>query len=202
MIDPHAFCLTRIRFQDRSWQPHWAGLSERLTATLEPRGAAVWGAFSGLFGVASNELILVTHAPEHDPTPNPALGDARIIEQHALTPTARPASPPPRLIRPGVYVFRFFDVLTADIDEVVELSREAWTTFEDPTQYSAEPMGLFAPADRQAQTGRMVLLTWYDAFGSWEKSRLPAPAARDNFQRRHALTRSTVAFATALVEAP
>jgi hypothetical protein len=201
MTQAHTFCLTRIQFADRSWQPHWAGLSTRLATTLTSRGANVWGAFSGLFGIASNELLLVTHGPGDDPRPNPALGEARLIEQYLLAPTARPGSPPPALTRPGVYVFRFFDVSTRDIDEIVELSRVAWTTFEDPDRYSAEPLGLFAPADRTAPHGRMLLLTWYDTFGSWEKSRLPAPAARENFQRRHALTHGTVAFATALVAA-
>jgi hypothetical protein len=101
MTQAHTFCLTRIQFADRSWQPHWAGLSTRLATTLTSRGANVWGAFSGLFGIASNELLLVTHGPGDDPRPNPALGEARLIEQYLLAPTARPGSPPPALTRPG-----------------------------------------------------------------------------------------------------
>jgi hypothetical protein len=199
MTQPHTFCLTRIRFPSRSWQPHWPDLDKRLDEALAPAGGAIWGAFSGLFGVASNELFLLTHGRGSDPRPNAALADVGIVEQHLLTPTARPAVPPPALTRPGVYVFRYFDVATADVDEVVALSREAWVTFEDPTVYASEPLGLFAPADRSTPDARMVLLTWYDGFGSWERSRTPAPAASANFARRHQLTRSTVAFATALV---
>jgi hypothetical protein len=45
----------------------------------------------------------------------------------------------------------------------------------------------------------MLLCTWYDGFASWETSRAPAAAARENFRRRHALTASTWAIATRLV---
>lgn len=197
----HTFCLTRIRLPDRSWQPHRTALLERLAATLAPNRGALWGAFSGLFGVASNELMLMTHAQGMDPRPDRALGGARIVEQYLLAPTVRPACPPSALTRPGVYVFRFFDTETRHIDEIVALSQEAWTTFENTSAYRSEPLGLFAPADRSGSEARMLLLTWYDGFGSWETSRTPAPAARANFARRHELTSGTVAFATSLVGA-
>jgi hypothetical protein len=98
-------------------------------------------------------------------------------------------------------VFRFFDVETRHVEEIVELSRDAWTTFENTAAYASEPLGLFAPADPSADSGRMLLLTWYDGFRSWELSRTPAPEARANFLRRHELTQGTVAYATALVGA-
>lgn len=199
MTDRHIFSLTRLRFADRSWQPHWPALSKRIVPLLESRGAAVWGAFSGLFGIASNELMLMTHGAAGDPRPPVTPDDAAIVEQYLLVPTARPPSPPPVLERPGVYVFRFFDVDNRHVDEIVGLSRQAWTTFENTTAYASEPLGLFAPADAAADHGRMLLLTWYDGLRSWELSRTPAPEARANFLRRHELTGGTVAYATALV---
>jgi hypothetical protein len=45
----------------------------------------------------------------------------------------------------------------------------------------------------------MLLLTWYDGLGSWQTSRQPAPDARENFRRRHALTAGTIAYATRLL---
>ena len=45
----------------------------------------------------------------------------------------------------------------------------------------------------------MMLVTWYDGFDSWEISRNPAPAARENFSRRRDLTLQTYAVATRLV---
>ena len=45
----------------------------------------------------------------------------------------------------------------------------------------------------------MLLVTWYDGFDSWQNSRNPDPAARENFRRRHALTTGTIAYATRLL---
>ncbi|MBX3706950.1 MAG: hypothetical protein KF911_10020 [Pseudomonadales bacterium] len=201
MNDSYDFSLIRVRLPGRSWQPYRTALFERLADVLQPTGAALWGAFSGLFGIASNELILMTHGPDPRRLAEGSLGEARITEQYRLTPTVRPSTPPPALIRPGVYVFRFFDTESRHIDAIAALSQEAWTTFENTSAYQSEPLGLFAPADRSGSEARMLLLTWYDGFGSWEKSRTPAPAARANFARRHELTSGTVAFATALIGA-
>ena len=88
---------------------------------------------------------------------------------------------------------------SADVEEIAALSQEAWTTFEDTDAYRAEPQGLFCLADRSDERGVMLLLTWYDGLGSWVTSRRPAPAARENFVRRHALTAGTIAYATQLI---
>ena len=46
-------------------------------------------------------------------------------------------------------------------------------------------------------TGR----NWQPIHGldSWQTSRQPAPAARENFQQRHLLTQGTIAYATRLI---
>ncbi len=97
-------------------------------------------------------------------------------------------------------MFRFFDVRNADVEEIAALSNEAWITFEDTDAYAAEPQALFCQADRSEERGVMLLLTWYDGLVSWQTSRKPAPESRENFQRRHALTAGTIAYATRLVE--
>ena len=66
--------------------------------------------------------------------------------------------------------------------------------------YAAEPQGLF----RQAVAGPdgdldMLLVTWYENLAAWQTSRNPDPEAAGRFQRRRALTRHTVAFATTLL---
>jgi phage terminase large subunit GpA-like protein len=102
-------------------------------------------------------------------------------------------------VRPGLYEFRRFHVLAGHVDEVVALSTQAWETFETGHDYAAEPQGLFCPPADADDVVRMMLVTWYDSFGSWETSRSPAPDAMQNFQKRQALTLTTYAVATRLV---
>ena len=185
----------RIRTAEREW----SGGFERFTANA-PADVAIWGAFSGLFGIGSNEMVLVVHTAGDAPVE--ALADAGfdVVESLALVPTVRPIAFEP-LTRPGLYVFRFFDVDHADVDEIARLSDEAWTTFETASDYAAEPQALFAQVDRSAPTGAMLLVTWYDGLESWQTSRTPTPEAADRFRRRRALTHRTIAFATRLVDA-
>ncbi len=183
----------RIRAEGRTWTDAYERLKRSGLG-----GDGVWGAFSGLFGVGSNELLLVLHG-EDDPRTD-ALADAgfEVVESHTFVTTVRPASFA-RLSRPGLYVFRFFDVAHDDVDEIARLSNEAWTTFEDTDSYAAEPQALFAQADRSAEDGVMLLVTWYDGLASWQTSRAPAPEAMENFRRRRELTQGTMAYATQLV---
>ena len=121
-----------------------------------------------------------------------------IRQSEMLTSTVRPvdAKAPER---PGLYVFRFFEALNENVEEIVRLSSEAWKSFENEENYEAEPQGLFCPSDLSEDAGRMLLVTWYDGLQSWQTSREPPEAARENFGRRRELTRSTVAIATVLV---
>ncbi len=183
----------RIRAADRSWTDAY----DRFGAD-PPSGAQVWGAFSGLFGIGSNELVLVLHGEETAPVASVTAAGFEIVESHALVPTVRPTRFEP-LTRPGLYVFRFFDVANDDVDEIAGLSEEAWRTFEHATDYAAEPQALFAETDRSGRRGVMVLATWYDGLDSWQTSRRPAPEAADSFRRRRALTGGTIAYATRLV---
>lgn len=182
----------RIRSVDRNWADGYKRLQ-----VADLQGAAVWGAFYGLFGVRSNELLFVVHAEE---PPIMAVTEAgfEIADRHALVPTVRPERFDP-LSRSGLYVFRFFDVANKDVDEIADLSKKAWATFENTDGYSTEPKGLFRQADRSEPHGVMLLVTWYDGFDSWQASRGAAPEARENFRKRRALTQGTVAYATRLV---
>ena len=127
-----------------------------------------------------------------------ALDAVEIREALLLAPTVRPESTAP-CERPGLYVFRFFEVATVDVSEGAALSRQAWETYENADNYASEPQGLFRPAGTASESGRMLLVTWYDGLESWQTSRRPHPKARENFQRRRELTRGTMALATRLV---
>lgn len=201
MTDTYCYLCLRGRGRDtadlKSMLPELAGAWRRQAITI-------WGVWEGLFGVASNELILMAAAAGERPQAaftDPLTGRAlEVLEVRLLNPTVRPDGTAP-CETPGLYVFRFFDVDTANVEEVARLSRQAWETFENSNDYRSEPQGLFRPADTSAPRGQMLLVTWYDGLDSWQTSRKPAPEAMENFQKRRELTHGTVAIATRLVPA-
>ncbi len=195
------YCFLRLKGDGRDN----AGLKSLVGDTAgswRQAGITIWGVWEGLFGVGSNELIVVAAGAGERTADDftQALGQApvTIVDSLLMTPTVRPEGKAPCDV-PGLYVFRFFEVATADVEEVVALSRQAWETFENAENYQSEPQGLFRPADESIESGRMLLVTWYDGLESWQTSRAPAPAAVENFKRRRALTRRTVALATRLI---
>ncbi len=183
----------RVRAEGRSWTDSYARFRES-----DQHGTEIWGAFYGLFGIGSNELVLVLHTEGGTPIRAVTNAGFEVVESHVLVPTVRPEKFEP-LTRQGLYVFRLFDVAHDDVDEIARLSSEAWVSFENTDAYAAQPQGLFCQADRSDPHGVMVLLTWYDSLDSWQMSRRPEPEATDNFRRRRALTQATIAYATRLV---
>ncbi|MEM8765903.1 MAG: hypothetical protein AAGE43_00545 [Pseudomonadota bacterium] len=204
MTDSYAFL--RLRGPGRDTTALRSVLQDQLFGAWRQDGVAVWGVWAGLFGIASNELIVVVAAAgARDleaftaPLASSAV-DVEVIDSLLLAPTVRPERPTP-CDRPGLYVFRFFEVLGRDVEEIAALSKEAWETFENTDAYAAEPQGLFRQAGQGAEeSGRMLLVTWYDGLESWQTSRQPNPAATENFLRRRELTAGTVALATRLLE--
>ena len=192
-----AYAFTRLRTNAPDFAAAHGALRADGDAVLAP--AAVWGVFHGLFGVGSNELIVVTYgdvAGVQDAVAG--LDEVSRADTLLLEPTVRPTEDAPRA-REGLYVFRFFEVEHKDVDEIAALSFEAWKDFETADVYAAEPQGLFCEQDRSAPDGRMLLCTWYDGLNSWQASRTPPGEARANFRRRQALTKGTVAYATRLL---
>ncbi len=189
------FAFLRLTARQGGWQPLHASLTSHLSS------GEIWGAFHGLFGVGSNELIAVTLGD--DDTVNASIETARgldvdHVEALMLKPTARPTSTKP-LAREGLYVFRFLDVAHADVEEIASLSDQAWRTFESPDDYQAEAQALFRQHDLSEVRGHMLLLTWYDGLNSWQASREPPAEAASLFQRRRRLTAGSIAYATRLV---
>lgn len=199
------FCYTRLKGRERNWQPLAECLVDSMLPGLAPHGVRRWGIWSGLFGIGSDELVLMTSADaavDHAALLNAGIAavPCAIVEQHLLRATVRPTDREAPT-RPGLYVFRFFDVNNVDVDEIAGLSLEAWTTFETHAAYRAQPQGLFCQNERNDARGIMLLCTWYDGLESWQTSRSPPPEAADNFRRRHELTFGTIAYAANLVPA-
>lgn len=192
------FAFSRVRAAGRDFRDAHRALTVDGCAALG--GAKPWGAFFGLFGVGSNEFVLVTSGDVEGVDERiSAVPEVALSETLLLEPTVRPTDDSPRT-RAGLYVFRFFEVNHADVDEIASLSKTAWETFEGVDAYNAEPQALFCQRDRSEERGKMLLCTWYDGLNSWQTSRNPAPEARANFQRRGLLTHSTIAYATRLIE--
>jgi len=200
------YCYLHLRGPGRDATTLSKTLAGRVLGDWRREGISVWGIWTGMFGVASNELIVMAACADDADAARftAALQEGRPGEETeirdvlALRATVRPDGSGP-CERPGLYVFRFFYVMDRDVDEVAALSREAWQTFENSAAYAAEPQGLFRQASPAESWGRMLLVTWYDGLDSWQTSRSPAPAATANFQRRRALTGGTVALATRLL---
>ena len=189
-----AYAFTRLSARGRD---HGAATQALQESGVAPAG--FWGIFHGLFGVASNELIVVSYG-DVDHVHDAIAGVDEVVAANTLLlePTVRPTEYAPRT-REGLYVFRFFEVEHKDVDEIAALSLAAWKTFENVDAYQAEPQGLFRQQDTSDPTGRMLLCTWYDGLKSWQASRKPPATAGANFRRRHALTKGTVAYATRLL---
>jgi len=195
------YCYLHLRGTGRDHAALKQALAGHVLGAWRRDGIAVWGIWEGLFGVASNELIVVAAAAGDREAEafTTALGDdVTAVDVLPLRPTVRPEGTSP-CDRAGLYVFRFFRVRDEDVAEVASLSRQAWETFENTEAYQAEPQGLFRQAEPSPAWGRMLLVTWYDGLDSWQTSRRPSPAATANFQRRRALTDGTLALATRLV---
>lgn len=196
------YCLLHLRGSGNTTGDLVDVLAEQVTPDWRARRILGWGVFRGLFGIASNELYVVAAAADEMSREQfcaPLEGRATVLRASLFRPTVRPERVSP-LAREGLYVFRFFRTGAGDVDEFVSLSSDAWTIFEHADSYAAQPQGLFRQLEPDPDgTLDMLLVTWYDNLASWQTSRQPDPGARERFARRHALTRSTVAFATALL---
>ena len=165
--------------------------NDDITKRIQAAGHGVFGIFASLFGLASNEIYLVTFGETQTSLSLP--DDLQLLSTHLLNPTLRPLDHGPRT-RPGIYVFRWFSVLPDAVDEITQLSYNAWPTFEG--SFEAEVQGLFVEAT--GQPSEMLLITWYKNLSAWEESRHPPEVARDNFMRRHQLTLNAKPIATML----
>ena len=195
------YCYLRVRGQGRDSRDLLGSLQGGVFPQWGESGITPWGVFAGLFGIASNELVVMAAASgvrEVGEITGPVKCVADLQRARCLANTVRPQTTD-ALERSGLYVFRFFDVYNKDVNEIAQLSLEAWATFESAREYQAQPQGLFCEQDLTAEQGKMLLVTWYDSLESWQTSRQPHPQARENFQRRRALTRRTIALATRLV---
>ena len=99
------YCYTRLKGAQRNWQPLFDQLTAATLPALADAGVKRWGAWSGLFGIGSNELVLMTFA------------DATIDHVQALNAhiAGAPASIPPMAIRHAAPILRIADSISLDL---------------------------------------------------------------------------------------
>ncbi len=164
-------------------------------SVLDQANEPIWGVWAGLFGLANNELIAITLVDRE--VSEPWTNKVQVLDEQLLLATERPRSSKSPS-EAGLYIFRSMQTESKNIDKIVALSAHAWRTFEASDEYRSEPIGLFKP-ENPGTVSTMWLLTWYDGFDSWQKSRNPHNEAREAFLKRHSLLRQTSAIATRLV---
>lgn len=205
MATDSLFHWARLQTAGRNFQT----LADELEATTLPaiarEGGRKWMLANGLFGLWTNEVILVTTWPREADAASVLAANlpagASVVEARDMVATARPLTDAPPS-KPGIYVHRLFGVDGTDVERFVALSDEAWNTFENTFDYKAEPQGLFRMREHPETGGQMLLITWYERLESWERSRTPAPEAAENFRERAMLTKRSMAIATRLVGTP
>jgi len=168
---------------------------QTVKSMLEVEQLDHFGLFSAYFGMATNELYWVVMREDLTINLSTSLEQSGIsvISVHNMLPTVRPTTHAPPT-RDGLFVFRWFSIDNKDVDEIARLSETAWQTFE--SGFDTEVQGLFAEADRDAEQGTMLLMTWYQGFDVWLDSRTPDTSARENFLKRPALMREATPIAT------
>ncbi|MFV0526594.1 MAG: hypothetical protein ACK5RL_19075 [Acidimicrobiales bacterium] len=177
-------------------------IGEHLASLLD-RGQ-VYGLFAPLFGLASDQLVVMTMWPDAAGARATALEalqsapDVVEVAHRVIESTARPGDGDPP-IQPGIYVHRSFDLRPAKVEQAVRLSVEAWASFEDV--FDAKVVGLFRTCDLPEEKAELTLLNWYPDLTAWETSRDGdmAPEAAALFQERRDLTDRTRAICTRLL---
>jgi hypothetical protein len=189
--------ISLIKDRSRPNNAHLASAVRHHEQALQADDISIYGIFSGLLGLASNEVYVVTNSTQrHSLQPVLAQAGLELEASHVFAPTVRPVDHSPRKT-PGVYVFRWFSVKNEHVDEIVSLSNAAWESFEGG--FDTQIQGLFAEPTQQEVFGQMLLITRYTNLAVWEASRSAAPQAMENFRRRSALTLEARPIATQLM---
>ena len=181
-----------------AWEALREEVRDRYAPALKAAGGEVVGLFSPQLGFSANEGILLVRWPGGTSGAiQNSLKSAQVRARDPLTATLRPATAD--VLKPGgIYVHRWFTVAPANVETFVDLSGQAWPSFE--AGFDTNIFGLFRAASLAANGDVcLLLLTRYADHGVWEASRQPAPRAREAFASRHELTTLTIARSSLLL---
>jgi len=181
------------------------GLKDTSFDSIIESGGKLYGIFTPGLGLYSSELVVMFVWPDDNnetasSTANNFLQNLDMVVSVKTTmfkPTVRPLNDKAP-DRRGLYIHRWMNFKTSDLEKAIALSNEAWVTFED--SFDSSIIGLFRDLEEKDGCTPLLLLTWYKDFIAWQVSRdrEKDPQSWKNFRRRAALTRDALGIATNL----
>ena len=199
------FTYSIIENSDNTWLTTARALKDQKMEEIDEARGRLYGCWFPYFGLPGNTAVIM-HLWQDDQAAEAVevaenslknFGNITEAETRLFQPTARPLDEN-RPGEKGMYVHRWFEFNSPDVIEAVELSEQAWVTFEG--SFDADVIGLFREIPDNNGVTNLLLLTWYRNFTAWEDSRNQEkePKSWEIFMRRHQLTRKSIAYATGL----
>ena len=196
------------------WSTTTASIEGVAVPEIEARGARLYGIWHPLGleedapfgGLTDTELVLMMAWPEASPGEQPSIVDAAINALATVvsvrTRVFEPTVVPNGLDIPsgqGFYVHRANKYRAEDVDRAVQLSKEAWGTFE-PT-FGAQVTGLFRERPDHDGVAQMLRIVWYRSYEAWQESRQFGrdPESLRRFRERGQLELDGIGIATGLL---
>ena len=157
-----------------------------LRAAVDAAGGLTCGIIrGGMFGLKTNEIAILSAWPG-EADGQLCIGnfakDTRVEcpAQQNLVATVRPTEATP-INNPGIYVIRWIVIDAQDIAEYTDLCLKTWPRFESGNTQRC--YGVFRPVE-SSKVCTMLMLTWYENLGAWERSRQLDPRDQHMWLRR------------------
>ena len=195
------------------WSEAVEVIQDRVVPKLEVQGGRIYGLWHPLEldeeapfdGLSPDELIFIVAWPRT------GLGDATGVVDATLGALPEVTSVQTRIIEsvvlphgpevssgPGFYVIRSNHYRVEDVARAVQLSEEAWVTFEPVL--GAEIVGLFRERPDEAGLAYLTRIVWYPSYEGWQDSRefTRDPESLERFAARRELEIDGVGVAAGL----
>ena len=210
-----SYLFTHTEIETSGEWSTWLGSIEGVAVSdIEAHGARLYGIWHPLGleedapfqGLTNTQLVLMMAWPEAAAGDQPSIVNAAINALAGVTSVRtrvfEPTVVPSGLDIPsgqGFYVHRANKYRAEDVDRAVQLSKEAWGTFE-PT-FGAQVTGLFRERPDHDGVAQMLRIVWYRSYEGWQESRQFGrdPESLRRFRERGQLELDGIGIATGLL---
>ena len=200
------FTYSIAKTKSRYWAKAIRALKNTSPDPIEKQDGKPYGTWTPQLGLTSRDFIVMYSWPDDktDQAVNIAetflssIDDVAGVNTRRWKPTARPTDDTAPN-RKGLYIHRTMAFNVADIPRVIEMSQEAWVTFE--AQFEAKVYGFFQDMDELDGTTTLTLVSWYRDYSAWEDSRNTEkdPKSWEVFYKRGRLTLYSWGISTSLL---
>ncbi len=173
------------------------------TTETEP---TLYGIWRSQIGLPRDTITVISAWPDLDMAKSQSahfhdrLKLVQRCEANIMVPTLRPKTSKPPVIQ-GNYAFRWFDTPAKKFGEFLELSEDAWPSFE--SSYDSQVIGLWRLLNSQSNNISTLLLTRRPDLSMWERSKIPCTSeeiiTRQKLSRRYDLCDQTVVYTSTLL---